>query len=251
MTTVAVLADPPLEGVVLPELVATTPLSAADAVTLYEGMLADVAAAADGSGGSLLVNYLPREHLPEDVPEDLSPKTAVAEVVDGAVADPDSVRYEVQVGSSRGARVGNTVTHLLEREEEASVHVVDPTVPLLTRSMVDTASMKLRRTPVVVGGSTAGRVYYAGFTETIDFEDVFAPPEIRTLVDRASDEGHDVDFLQQLTTVQTGDDLASLLPVLRARERAGRIVPKATLAAVEELGLTVASGADGLTVTRS
>lgn len=251
MTTVAVLAAPPFEGCVLEDLVASTDLTDSEAVTLYEAMLGDVAAAVDESGASLLVNYAPREHLPDHVPEDAAPKTALESVVADAVADPDAIRYEVQVGSTEAARIGNTVTHLLEREDESSVHVVRPTVPTLTRQLVDTASMKLRRMPVVVGPSTEGRVYYAAFSETLDFEGAYDAPALQTLVGRALDAGHEVDFIQQLTPVETAGDLASLVPLVESRSAAGRIVPDRTLAAIDELGLGVTPGEDGLALSRS
>lgn len=251
MTTVAVLADPPFEGVVLDDLVAESELTATEAVTLYEGMLADVCSAVESSGGSLLVNYAPREHLPDSIAEDASPKTAIAAVVEEAVSDPEAVRYEVQVGSNYAARVGNTVTHLLEREDESSVHVVKPTVPLVTRQLIDSASMKIRRSDAVVGPSTDGRVYYTAFSEPIDFDGVFDAPALRTLVDRATDEGREVDFLPQVTPVETPADLATLLTTIRAREAAGRIVPTATLDALDELGWAVSPAESGLALERS
>lgn len=235
MTTVAVMADPPFEGVALGSLAGEL-LGPDDAAFLYEAMLGDVCRAVERSGGSLLVNYRPREHLP-DVPDTATPRTAVEEVVAEAVDEPGAVRYEVQVGGSHAARIGNTVTHLLDREDEASVHVLEPTAPLVGRTLIDEASMKLRRTPAVVGPATRGRVYYAGFTEPIDFEDVLAPPAVETLVERARAADLGVDFLESLPLVARERDLATLVPVLRARQRAGSIVPARTLAAIEELGL--------------
>ena len=52
MPTVAVLCDPPREGVVLADLAATTPLSVAEAADLYAAMCADVLrAVSSGSFG--------------------------------------------------------------------------------------------------------------------------------------------------------------------------------------------------------
>jgi len=242
MTIVVVMADPPFEGVALSSLAGET-LTEAEAAFCYEAMLGDVCRAVERSGGSLLVNYRPREHLP-DVDATASPKTAVEDVVNAAVVDPAAVRYEVQVGSTDAARVGNTVTHLLEREEEASVHVLDPAAPLVGRTLIDQISMKLRSTPVVLGPASRGRVYYAGFTGTIDFADAFAPPAVETLVERALDADLDVEFVESMPLVERPRDLATLVPLLRARQRADRIVPARTLAAVEELGLR-AVGRDG------
>lgn len=243
MTTVALLATPPFEDCVLGDLVASTDLTAEDAVQLYEAMLRDVAQAIEHSGGSLLVNYTPREHLPDSIPEEASPKTALADTLSEVVSEPDSVRYEVQVGSSKAARVGNTVTHLLEREDESSVHVVEPTVPLLTRQLIDSASMKIRRSPVVVGPATSGRVYYTAFSDTVDFEGIYEPPAVETTVERATAEGKDVDFLPQVTPVETATDLATVLPIVRARANAGRIIPEETLSVLDELGIRVVDDA--------
>ncbi|PSP82931.1 hypothetical protein BRC83_07765 [Halobacteriales archaeon QS_1_68_17] len=242
MTTVALLADAP-EGDVLPELVAGTPLSAAEASTLYGAMLADVARAVARSGGDLLVNY-----ADEDGAE-----TAIRETLDRWLDGPDA-RYEVQVGSTFSARAGNTVTHLLDREDERSVAVVEPTAAFLGRQQIDSAAMKLRSSEVVLGPTTGGRVYYAGFTEPVDFDDAFAPPAVETLVRRAREAGLSVDFLPMLPVVETPTDLLTALPVLAARTRAERIRPGATASVLDDLGLAVAPGDGGegdLTVRRA
>jgi hypothetical protein len=62
-----------------------------------------------------------------------------------------AVRFERKVGSSRSARVGNTVTHLLEEENAQSVGVLEPTVPLVNRTEIDGAAMSLRRHELVHG----------------------------------------------------------------------------------------------------
>lgn len=237
MITVALFVDPPYPGVVLQSLVESTPITDEEAADLYEAMLADVCETVEDSGGSLLVNYAPREHLPDSVPADAEPKTAVETVVSDAVADPDAVRYEVQVGSSHAARVGNTVSHLLEREEATSVHVLEPTVPLLRRGRIDQASMKLRTNPVVVGPATDGRIYYAAFSEPIDFENALEPPAVESLTHQAVDEGHDVDFLQQKSVLETEEDFKTVRSVVRARHAAGRAVPERTHAVLESLSL--------------
>ncbi|QCC52739.1 hypothetical protein [Halapricum salinum] len=248
MTTVAVLADPPVEGVVCRDLIESTPLHAADGVRLYEAMLTDICRAVEGSGAQLLLNYRPREHL--DLPESVSPKTRLEGVVSEAVDAPEAVRYEVQVGSTFAARAGNTVTHLLEQEGEGSVHVLEPTVPLVSRQAIDSASMKLRRSSVVVSPASGGRVGYAGFAETIDFDGAYDAPAVESLVDSAIDAGVDADFLPGLQPVRTPADLATVVPEVRARERAGRIYPSATADAIERLGLGVAED-ESVTVSRS
>ena len=239
MTTVAVLADPPVEGAVLPEL-AGGPLDESEATALYTAMLTDVCRAVEASGAELLVNYRPADQVPDDV----DPKSAVREPLDAALDAPDAARYEVQVGSSHAARVGNTVTHLLEREGVETAAAVTPTAGLLTRQLIDSAAMKLRSAGVVLGPSTDGRVYYAGFADPIDFEEAYATPAVQTLTDRAMDADLGVDFLPTTPVVETGADLKTVVPLLRARHRAERVVPPRTTTLVNELGLRVT--ADGL-----
>jgi glycosyltransferase A (GT-A) superfamily protein (DUF2064 family) len=234
MTTVAVLADPPRPGLVLPRLIETTPLSADDTAALYTAMLRDVCRAVDGSGGDLLVNYRPDDALDVSGPADS--ETELRDVVASVTED---VRYEVQVGESFAGRAGNTTQHLLDTEETPSVAVVEPTSGLLTRQVIDEAAMKLRRREVVLGPATRGRVYYAAFTDPIDFQDAYSPPALRTLTDRAVDAGHDVDFLRTLPVVETATDLAELLLTVDVRDRAGRAVPVHTQAVLSDLSIEV------------
>lgn len=244
MTVVAVLADPPREGLVLSDLPERTPLSAAEAADLYGAALEDVVRAVGASGGDPLVNYRPPDLLPEGYRDGVDPEAELRAVVEDALsgvsdADPGEVRYEVQVGSTPAARVGNTVTHLLREEDATSAAVCWPTAPLVGRKDVDSAAMKLRRSPVVLGPATGGRVYYAGFTDPVDFEDALAPPAVETMVARGRDAGHDVDFLATLPRIDTPGGLATTVAVVRARRRADRVVPASTAELVDDLGLAV------------
>lgn len=238
MTVVAVLCDPPRPGLVLPELVEAGTLTPEGAADLYAAMLKDTFLAVDRSGGELLVNYRPEELLPEahSDPDD----TAAAEVralAADALADLDDVRFEVQVGSSYAARAGNTATHLLREEDADSVAVVRGTAPFVTRSTIDSAAMKLRSTPVVLGPAPGGRVFYAAFTEPVDFADAFAAPEVATLTARGDAADLGVDFLPMQPVLRTPTDLETVLPLLEARRDAERIVPRHTAPVVAELGL--------------
>jgi glycosyltransferase A (GT-A) superfamily protein (DUF2064 family) len=236
MTVVAVLADPPREDVVLPRLPDTSPLSSGEAADLYEAMLKDVVTAVAGSGAELLVNYRDDEDLPEG---DVRSEARLRAVVADALGDADEARFEVQVGSSYAARAGNTVTHLLEGEGVQSAAVLSPNAPVVDRKEIDNAAMKLRRNEVVLGPADDGRTYYAGFTDTVDFENADTPPVLETLTDRGVDAGHEVDYLPMLPVVETGRDLVSVVSVVRARTRAGRIVPEHTATFIAALGLQV------------
>jgi len=249
MTVVAVLARPPRPGLVLPELAGSGPLSDAEAADLYEAMLKDVLRAVDRSGGDLLVNYRAADDLPEgfqDVDSEATVRAVAADVLGGT----DDVRFEVQVGSTTAARVGNTVTHLLREEGAASAGFVRPTAPFLTRMLVDSAAMKLRSTPVVLGPSTDGRLSFAAFTEPIDFDGALSPPELRTVTDHAADVDLGVDFVGLTPTVARPGDLSTALSLLDARRRAGRLVPEHTAGVVDDLGLAVVDEGDELRVVR-
>ena len=239
MTVLAVFADPPRPGLALPELAESSPLSEAEAADLYAASLKDTFAAIERSGGELLVNYRPDEMFPEENRGDQSAEAEVRALAADALEDPSDARFEVQVGSTLSARAGNTITHLLDREEVQSAAVVSGTAPMLARKDIDGAAMKLRQNEVVLGPSERGSVYFAGFTDTVDFEDAYATPEVETLTARGVDAGHDVEYLPAKSRVETGADLVSLVPVLNARIAAGRIVPEHTATLLHEWGLRV------------
>lgn len=262
MTTIAVLCDPPRDGLVLPALPETSPLSTAEATELYAAMLQDACRAVEASGGELLVNYRPDDALPEHDGQTKTPESEsesesedeaeahVRAVVANTLDDPDVARFERQVGETFSGRAGNTATHLLEREGVGTVAIVKPNAPFLSRQQIDTAAMKLRRSPVILGPSTDGRVYYAGFRETIDYADAYTAPAVETLTDRAIEAGHEVDFLPLFPVVESGTDLAEALALIRARQRAGRLVPEHTTAFLDSLGLSIVESEHGLDLTR-
>jgi Uncharacterized protein conserved in bacteria (DUF2064). len=246
MTVVCILADPPRPGVVFETLAETSPLSESETAELYDAILRDMLIAVDRSGGDLLVNYRPDDALPEKhVDTNESAATTVGTVVSETLDDPSVARVEVQVGSTFAGRVGNTVTHLLRDEDAQSVAVVEPTTPFLLRSTIDTAAMQLRSNEVVLGPSAGGRVYYAGFTEAIDFTDAFETPAIETLTDRASAASCDVAFLDSQPTIKHDSDLATVIANIRARWHAERVVPKHTAEFIIDTGL-YATSEDGL-----
>ena len=223
MTTVAVLCDPPRPGLVLRELVATSPLTDAEAADLYAALLRDSVEAVAKSRGELLVNYRPEEAI--DVPGESDAEEEVRAILEDVI-DTENVRFEVQVGETFAGRAGNTATHLLESEGVTSVAVTRPEAAFLARTDIDGAAMRLRSSEVVLGGSPGGRVYYAGFGEPVDFAGAYEPPAFGTLTDRALKADLGVDFLESKPYLGTGADLADVLVQVRARRRAGGIVPR-------------------------
>ncbi|WP_435129480.1 hypothetical protein [Halobaculum sp. D14] len=242
MTVVAVLADPPRPGLVLDGLVDSSPLSAEQAASLYGAMLKDTFRAVERSGGDLLVNFRPDDLLPDEHVAETASEAALRTLAGDALDDITDARFEPQVGSTESARAGNTATHLLREEDVRSVAVVRGTAPLLTRSLVDSAAMKLRTNETVLGPATRGRVYFAGFTEPVDFEDALGEDELETLTARSADAGNDVEYLPLQVGVADAADLRDLLPVLWSRLDAERAVPEHTATVVHDLGLRVRDG---------
>jgi hypothetical protein len=243
MTTIAVLCDSPQEGV-LSDLAATTPLTETETADLYAAMCADVFRAVEESAGELLVNYRPDAHGAGNSEAEL--RALAEETLDS----PAAARYEEQVGSTFAGRVGNTLTHLLETEGESSAMAIEPTAPFLTRGDLDGLAMKLRRSDVVLGPTSGGRVYAAGFNAPMDFADAYVPPAIETLTDRANDAGLAVDFGPMLPVIETREDLIGALALIEARLRAGRDVPERTADCLVELGVTLTEANGELKLSR-
>lgn len=241
MTTVAVLADPPHPETAFPELVETSSLSAEAAASLYAALLRDTVLAVERSGGELLVNYRPAEALGLDI----DAEAEIGSVLDGVV-DPHDTRFEEQVGETFAGRAGNTATHLLETEAVGSVGIARPEAALFARTDIDSAAMKLRRSPVVLGPAPGGRVTYAAFAEPIDYADCYAPPALETLTDRALDAGLDVDFLESKPYLSTAEDLANVVLSVRTRRSAEALVPPHLAEWVADCGLAVSSDDGGL-----
>lgn len=232
MTTVLVVADLPTattHPLDIPEL------SEQEAGELYGAMLSDVCRAIQHSSADLLVNY------PVDTYHD-DPETLLRNHLHEALPDPDAARYEKQVGTTDAGRIGNALTHLLKQEGEQTVAVLEPTAPFVGREHLGQAAMSLRSSEVVLGPAADGRIYFAGFVEPIDFDDVLAAPALETLTDRAVDAGLDVDYLPMLPLVDNSVDLRTAVSLVRARRRAGRIVPERTAGLFDEWGLVIEDG---------
>jgi hypothetical protein len=244
VTVVVLIADAPVEGVACSDIVAETDLSPADGVELYQALLKDVFETLAESTVDVLVNYPAPDDLPPDVEPEMAPEVALKGLA-GAVVDPDRLedfRFEVQVGSSFSAKAGNAITHLLRDEEQHSAAVLRPCVPRLVRSVVDEAAIKLRRNDVVLGPARDGRVYFAGFTELIDFTDVFETNAQETIAGRAGEKGLTVDFARERAMLESARDLRSVVMRLRAEMLAGNPVPEHLWTFVEDRGLSVENG---------
>lgn len=231
MTTVVVLADPPVEQCV-PALLPSG-LDAGTDSELYGALLADLCTAVQHGEADLLINHPPEEEVPAGV----DPVESIRQRITESVPEPDEVRYERQVGESDAARVGNSLTHLLETEDEPTVAVAAPTALFLRREHIGNAAMQLRSHEVVLGPAPGGRIYFAGFREPIDFADAFAQPAVQTLTERSRRADHSISFLPMTPVFESQDDFETVISLLRARERAGRLVPAETVTLVEQWGL--------------
>ena len=251
MPTLVVPADPPRPGHVLPSLARDAPLTEAEAATLYEACLRDAVAAADAAGGDLIVTYPSAERVsPDD--DGTGPEAAVRAAVAPAVADPTAVRFEVQVGSTPSARLGNVVGHLLREAGATSVGYLSSTAYDTPRTVVDGAAMKSRSAELVLGPAPGGRIHYAAFaTPALDFADALAAPALDTLAARAADADATTEFVESRPRLDGPADLPTLLASLSARRRAGRSVPEHVAGAVDDLGLSLDPSGDEVAVVRS
>lgn len=243
---VVVPVDPPRAECVSPRFELPDELEA-DATALYEAAVTDVLRTVTESGGKLLVNYRDDETLPAVDGSD-EPLEACRSLVADGVPDVDAVRFERQVGSTVSARIGNTVTHLLEEEDEGIVGVLDPLAPLVRRSEVDGAAMTARRHEVALGSDGAGGVYLSVFADTIDFADAYVPPALSTLAERARAAERSIGFGPIVPRIATEAGLAATIATIDARRAAANPVPEATAAVVEERNLETP---DGVTVIRA
>ncbi|WP_293033854.1 hypothetical protein [Natronococcus sp.] len=234
---VVVPVSPPREGLVLSSLADRTILTETEALELYEASVVDTLRSVAASGGDLLVNYRDEATLPDSFSGD--PEIEIRELATAALGDLEDVRFERQVGSTRAARIGNTVTHLLEREDVGNVGVLEPTAPLVGRTEIDGAAMSLRRHDVVLGPSSGGRTYFAGFGEPIDFTEADTVPELATLAERADDAGLGVGFAPMLPTIATESGLCATIAGGRARAVTERSAGATTTAIADDLGLRV------------
>lgn len=243
MTTVVLLPDPPVEGIACQRLVEETSLTPADGLALYRALLADTMVTLERSTIDILVNYPTQEDLPADAdPED--PKAELRKIAARAM-EPDrfeGVRFEPQVGSDFSAKAGNAITHLVRDEDLQSAAVLRPCVPRLARSVIDEAALKLRRADVVIGPANRGEVYYAGFSDLIDFEGVFETRPLEEITRRAVEAGLEVDFQRSRELLWEPADLVGVLSRLNADTLAGKPVPEHTWETVQKREIAMRDG---------
>lgn len=244
MTVFVVPVEPVGEGV-LDGLVSTTPIEADEAPRLYRAMAADTVVAAAASGGDVLLNHPPSDRAAAE-----SADAESRSILELAGVSADTVRFEVQVGSSYDARVGNAITHLLREEDADSVALLDPLTPSVTRRHLDAAAMQLRRHETVLGPALEGAIYLAGFTDPIGFDRAFEPPALASAARAAATADHSVGFLEALPVARTPAAVRTLIASIQARSLAGRPVASHTADVLAEMGLELRSAGDGVALRR-
>lgn len=250
MPTIVVPATPPRPGLVLANLAAEAPVSETEAARLYEACLRDALAAADAAGGDLIVTYPSADRVGTD-DDGTGPEAAVRAAAAPALRDPSEVRFEVQVGSTPSARLGNVVTHLLREEGASSVGYLAPGAYHTPRTVIDGAAMKSRSSAVVLGPAPDGRIHYAAFADaSLDFADALAAPALDTLAARAAAADVTADFVETRPVLERVSDLPTLLATVSARRRVGRAVPEHVAGVVDDLGLALDADGEALRVVR-
>ena len=214
MTEVAIVAEAP-EG--------PTPLAGLavdDPAALYRAMLADVLNTCERSGATVLVTVGP--------PESPTAMAAMQELIAEEALAPDAVRVEAQVGADHGERVHNIVEHLLATSDHRSVSVVFPETPLLRRSVIDAAAMRMRSADVVIAPDTTGGVSNLGLTAALPLQSLTRTTPAHAVVELAAAADQTVAFLEMTPRVRTDAALQVTVELLRARAAAGTELPRRT-----------------------
>jgi len=135
----------------------------------------------DRSGGELLVNPV-NDDLPAEYRTDAAPRPSFEPSSPTPSAAP---RRSGSSGRSdrRSARAGK---HRYRPARRTPRSRSSPRRRRCSRTVIDSAAMKLRTNEVVLGPSTRGRTYYAGFTAPIDLRRRLRPPNLPTLAARAT-----------------------------------------------------------------
>lgn len=238
MTVITLFVDPPRPGLVFPDLVEQSALSAGEAAELYQAIFQDLLLSATASGGDVLINYRPDDLLPTKFTDESEPAAEkISQIAASTIETLDNIRFEVQIGSTQSARVGNTVTHLLDKEDHSSVGILQPTVASISRSDLDSAAMKQRRADVVIGPGQANTIYYAGFSTPIDFSGVFDSSPLASVIQGANDADLKISLLDMHPVLSDIQGLKTYISHAHARKRAGLPFAEHTVDVIETLDL--------------
>lgn len=183
---------------------------------VYRALLMDLLAAAAGSGGDVQVA------APTD-PAHITLEDLVA----------DALGPETEVPITRHDNPAPTIDEIVGEQEGGSA-VIFPRSPLLRRTHLDAAAMRLRRHDVVLGPSAHHGLLYAAFAS----EAVVPDGHLRGLVDAtdtfvAADRS--VDFIDPWPALTSTAGVEGACALLTAYERSGRDVAQFTRAALADL----------------
>lgn len=237
MTTVAVLVEDSSKRTLLSDLVERNVLSRGETGDLFEAMVRDVIGTVDRSGGEVVVAARTDDvDLGGTDPHgetDESLRHRFGEAVEG------ELEVEVSGESDRASWIEAVLRSLLDRPGVETAAVVPASVPMLERTHVDGAAMRLRRSSMVLGPDHRGGTFYVGTDGSAAFGGGLDPSVEVSLVREARRRGSEVDFLPVVPTVRGGRDLRWLVGHVEALRAAGRRVPARTAAWIDGVGATM------------
>lgn len=237
MTTVAVLVEASNKRTLLSDLVERNVITRGETSDLFEAMIRDVIGTVERSGGEVVVaartDDEDLEGTDPHVEIDESLRRRFGEAVEG------ELDVEVSGESDRAVWIEAVLRSLLNRPGVETAAVVPASVPMLERTHVDGAAMRLRRASMVLGPDHRGGTYYLGVGDVAVLGAGLDPSVEVTLVRGARQQGSEVDFLPVVPTVTDGRDLTWLVGHVEALRTAGRRIPERTAAWIDGVGATV------------
>jgi glycosyltransferase A (GT-A) superfamily protein (DUF2064 family) len=249
MKTLIIFAKLPLEGRVKTRLTATTDLTDAQTLALYEAFLNDTLTMATlTSAETLAIHYLGDGVDREK--EDKQIKRIVRRLALGA-RNERRFTFRPQEGETFTDRIKNAfAAEAVAGAEEVAMIGADS--PTLQPETIDAAfDFIYARSGFALGPTAEGGVYFIGYPAAapILFDEVFTHgSELVNLVGEAKKMGAPLKILPEILDVDVAADLATLVALMAAldyqRSFETNATPIHTMKAVAQLGLTVERNGD-------
>lgn len=240
MNTLIIFAKVPERGKVKTRLYKTSLLNESEVERLYEAFLKDVLVASLRTAADrVLVGYYPPDKT-----------NRMKQLVQGLTI-PKNRRSRLHLFPQKGNRFDNRIqyayTFAKRKNGNGPIVLIGSDSPQLQPALIDRSFRFLtRRKGAVAGPSSEGGMYLIGFhsERIINFKKVFTQGnELDNLMDRIQSEQIPFLLLQEMTDVDVESDLITLVGLLRAMRYSNRyrnlLLPRYTLAVIEELGLSV------------
>ncbi len=233
MNSLIVFAKAPVKGMVKKRLLESSPLNEDDICLLYGAFLKDTLTAAGKTAADrVILNYTPFEQKAEMLSfanEHLAGKKVVA--VPQHPGD-----FVERINASFHYDLGNGAT--------ASV-MIGSDSPALTARHIDSAFSALSANGgVVLGPSGEGGIYLIGLKSGLKFNytKIFSQgAELSNFAREAKEAGESLKILEEVTDVDVGCDLVTIVSLLEAMEHAGKAdsFPQHTFDTIKKLKLKV------------